>query len=303
MPRSKFQIAIGPERPTFRAVWMAVGAALALALAGGGCAKWSVEPTENKPWQWPAPRMSADTVVLEVAFLRATHEVRADVERLWSEVDEQAIDADLRRRLYVNGLRCGVVSSQLPSVVHDLLSRQAGTVDSPDLEKQDHDLTSRQYRLQSREGHRTTIATGDNADLLNVFVSDSGAVRGETFARAQCVFGLRSFALGDGRARIELVPEIEHGEPRNRRVGSEGVWRLEFGRDRKSYDALRIDATLAPGQTFLISGLPDPIGLGGAFFAKQNQESSLLVIRVAQTQKDALFESESPRTPIATPEF
>ncbi len=274
---------------------------LPLLLGTAGCSYWDVGRAEEKPWQMTAPRMSPDTVVLEVAFIRSTPGNHQEVEQLWREIDEQMLPTELRWRLSANGIRCGVLGTQVPAVIQQLLAQETSlALDSPEFQQQDHDVTSRQYRLQSREGHRTTIATGADVESIHVFLNDEGVVRGHTFHKAQCVFGLRSFAQGDGRVRIELLPEIEHGEPRNRRIGSEGVWRLEFSRDRETYDGLRIEALLAPGQTFLVSCTPERVGLGSSFFAKTNQEASLLLVRVAQTQKDELFETARERTPIAT---
>jgi hypothetical protein len=264
-----------------------------LLLGGSGCASWHVPAVEKTGWSFPAQRMSSDTVVLEIAFVRVPPELAGEAEALWKEVDEQAIDTQLRRRLNGNGLRCGIVGSQLPATLQRLFDQQRPldlTSSDPDAVAQD---AMRQHRLQSREGERSTVAAGPVRDDLHLFLNDDGSVRGETFSKAQCMFALRTFPKGDGRVRLEITPEIEHGEPRNRRVGQDGLWRLDFGRDRRSFETLRTEALLSPGRTLLITCTTEPVFLGTSFFARGPQDYNLLLVRLAQTQKDDLFDSAS----------
>lgn len=258
----------------------------------GGCTRWNVTEVEKKPWKLPAPRMSPSTVVLELAFVRLNPERPQETTELWREFDEQILPTELRRRLNTNGMRCGMVGSNLPPNLQRLLDNPTEALDvaTQDPEKLADDVTSRQYRLQSREGVRTPIAASSNIEKLHVFVNEDGALRGETYQLAQCMFSVRTYPQGDGRVQLEVVPEIEHGQPVNRRVGQEGIWRLEFSRDRKIFDALRLEVVLSPGDVLAISATPEPLGLGQSFFVKGPQQTTMLLIRLAQTQKDELFE-------------
>jgi hypothetical protein len=248
--------------------------------------------------------MSPDSVVLEVAVVRSTPTLREEIGELWSQVDEQAMPTEMRRQLHENGLRSGIVSMQLPVSLQKLLDQRHESLDfsNPDFSQLEHQVSPHYMpqRIHSRTGVRSPVAVGGMAERLHVFVKEEGATRGESFSQAQCMFAVRSYPKGDGRVRIELVPEVEYGEPRNRRVATEGIWRLDFGRDRKTFDSMRIEAVLEPGQTLLVSCGADPVGLGRSYFHRE-EETAFLLIRLAQTQLDGLFRQEQSFTPIATP--
>jgi hypothetical protein len=97
---------------------------------------------------------------------------------------------------------------------------------------------------------------------------------------------------------VDLTPEVHYGEPRARFVGEQGAIRMEAGRSRRVFDNLAISATLAPGHLLVLSSLPSrPGSLGFNFFTTVTagrREQKLLVIRLAQTQHDGLFDPEQP---------
>jgi hypothetical protein len=74
-------------------------------------------------------------------------------------------------------------------------------------------------------------------------------------------------------------------------------------RDSISFAELRLDATLALGESLILSasqvGAQDrTFGLGDAFFVNEDGSIRLLVIRIAQTQQDDLFDSGSSNQPL-----
>jgi len=109
------------------------------------------------------------------------------------------------------------------------------------------------------------------------------------------VFVIRARPERDGRVRIRLVPEVQHGENKLRYVGTQGVLRIEPGRTKRAFDDLAVEAVLAPGHMLLLGTLLDPPGSLGRRFFTQNVDGQvqqkLLVIRLAQTQHDDLFDS------------
>ena len=132
----------------------------------------------------------------------------------------------------------------------------------------------------------------------------SGGLRGKTYQQAQCRFGIKPFAVGDGRVRLEMVPEIHYGQVRQRWIGDQRAFRLDAGQDEVSFDELTIDTMLAPGQTLIVASTPDAKGLGGHFFTDKIDEKlqkRLLLIRVAQTQLDDRFTSSVQTSPVAGP--
>lgn len=264
-----------------------------------GCALWKGESTA--PPSLPPAKMAQDTVVLEIAFVRIAGEALQEQDELWRQIDEQPLSAETRRRLTENGLRAGVCSSQLPPLLRKLLDEKADPLavkgpGAPD------DVTSTQRQLQSRAGKRGVILSGAQHDKLALLVQEDGRVTGEEYLQAQCLFAVKTFPQGDGSVRLELIPEIEHGEARQRWVGQDASFRVESSRDQKVLDDLRMELKLSPGEVLVLTCTSDHKGLGKNFFAQGAAgEQKVLLIRIAQTQYDDVFAPEKLKTPLATP--
>ena len=253
---------------------------IALLVSVGGCALWAEKPTE--PPSLPAAKMAQDTVVLEIAFVRLAGEALAQQEELWRQVDEQPLTAETRRRLLENGLRAGVVSSQLPPLLRKLLDEKSDPLaikgpGAPD------DVTASQRQLQSRAGKRGVILAGAQQEKLALLVQQEGRVTGEEYLQAQCLFAVKTFPQGDGGVRLELIPEIEYGEARQRWIGQEGSFRVESSRDQKVLDALRMDLKLSPGEVLILTCTADQKGLGKHFFAASAPGDSFWSTRSASS--------------------
>lgn len=139
---------------------------------------------------------------------------------------------------------------------------------------------------------------------LSLLTRDNGSVRGRQLYKAQCLFGMKPYPEADGRVRIDLIPEVEHGEVKQQWVGGEGTLMQRIGRDRITFEQLRMSLTLAPGQTLVVSACQDAKGLGEHFFVESvggTKSRSMLFVRVAHTQHDDLFAPELSGMPLATP--
>jgi hypothetical protein len=264
-----------------------------------GCAHWNTDVSE--PPGLPPTKMSSDTVVLEIAFVRLSGESLAAQDELWRQVDEQPLAADVRRRMNENGLRAGIVGSQLPPLLRKLLEEKADplAIAGADLAT---DQTTTLRRLDCRAGKRGVILAGRPREKLTLLLHEEGRVRGETFGGAQCLFSITTFPQGDGRVRVELVPEIEHGAERQQWVARDGAIRVEPGKNRRILDSLKMDLQLSPGDVLVATCTSEGKGLGKQFFADASPgEQKVLLIRLAQTQYDDLFAPEKVSTPLVTP--
>lgn len=243
--------------------------------------------------------MSPDTVVLEMAFLDL-----ADQDELWKEVDEQHLPVDLRRRLTEQGLRGGVIGTQLPGWINERLELQKKTVDID--EKTNTAIVGDQQsqrRLQCRSDHPREIEVGARREELTVHAAGGEQASERTLRDAQCRLSIVSQPQGDGRVRLRVTPEIAHGPPRHRWVGSDGAFRVELSQDCERYDELTIPAVLSPGQTLILGAGREPGGLGEQFFCEEGRSADrqrVLLLRLAQTQFDDLFCPQPTFTPIAT---
>lgn len=287
------------SHPT-RRLFLAAGAS-AFAL---GCARWTTTPEE--PSKLPPAKMSPDSVVLEIAFVRLPAADKEASDTIWEEADEQHFPPELRRQLAANGLRAGILGQQLPANLRAALDAATPLQEerAEDLETNDTQASRTQRRLQCRAGHRAKIVVSKTYPSLSLLTKESGRIGGSQLSNAQCLFALKPYPLGDGRVRIDVTPEVEHGELRNQWAGQDGTLMQRIGRQRVLLDKLRAEATLSPGQVLLVSTTPDFRGIGEHFFVEQaggTAEITLLLVRVAQTQWDDLFAPEQVSAPLATP--
>jgi hypothetical protein len=283
---------------------------LAMALIGGlvwagGCAPWNINPEE--PSKLPPARMSADSVVLEIAFVRLPESDAAGDQAIWLEADEQHFPPELRRELAANGLRIGVLGQQLPAQLRAALDAAAMSALEErveDVDSSEGEASGRQRRLQCRTGRRAKIVVSKSFPTLPLLTREGGQIRGNDLKGAQCLLAIKPYPLATGRVKLDVTPEVEHGELKTQWVGQEGSLMQRVGRERLVLDRLRAEATLTPGQVLVISTTPETKGLGEHFFTEAaggRVERTLLLVRVAQTQWDDLFAPEQISAPLATP--
>lgn len=280
--------------------------ALTLLLAGlTGCAQW-VKTSINEVNRLPSAALPRDGVVLEIAFAKLPLSDAAAYDEIWQHTDEQAFSTDIRREWAANGLRCGILGSQLPGKLREILDRSAGSLADQAQDALDaQSATSRgDRRIQCRTGRPAKVYASKTIDRLALLAQERGTVRGWQLTQAQCLFGMKVYPLGDSRAEIDLVPEVEHGELKTQFVGRDGTVMPQLARERVVFDRLKLDATLAPGHVLMISTTPEVKGIGEHFFVERTATSQvrmLLLIRLAVTQHDDLFAPDRAAGPLATP--
>ncbi|MFN0019770.1 MAG: hypothetical protein ACKVP0_16055 [Pirellulaceae bacterium] len=269
-----------------------------------GCALLNTAEKPAAP-SLPAPPLPTNSVVLEVAFARIPLADDAAYHDIWSEVDEQHFPTELRRQMSANGLRCGIVGMQLPTKLKEALDNsQPGAVERGEDSAADPELDRASRRIQCRSGQRAKILVTKQQDTLSLLVLEDSCVRGFPLSQAQCLFGLKTYPQGDGRAKIELTPEVEHGEMKTQFIGRDGAVQPQMGQDRVVLDKLRLSAMIAPGHVLMLSTTPEAKGVGSSFFTETDSGTSyrrILLVRLAVTQYDDLFAPDQMVTPLATP--
>lgn len=226
------------------------------------------------------------TLPVEVQFVRHDPRDPAFGPGLWNHVDEQALDADLRRRLAANGLRAGVISGRLPAAVAERLE----TATAVDPAAPEDAGLRRLLRLLPGKRAEVVATTG----LAELVLLEHGAegVTGATYRDATALFALQAWPDADGLVRVRLVPELKHGPVRRAWVGEEGMFRLETGQARRSFDDLGVSVRLPAGGTLLV-GVQDDAGaaVGDALLREQSAAGGvrLLVVRPPASATDPLF--------------
>ena len=137
-------------------------------------------------------------------------------------------------------------------------------------------------------------------DELSVLLrTDDDRVRGRTYRQVMGLFAAKAFPQGDGGIRLELTPELEHGDAQKRFTPGEGMFKVEFGPPHEVLDQLRSTSQLAPGQILAVTTFPKRPGtLGHHFFTENDGDATMqkmLLVRLAQCEYDDRFERRSRR--------
>ncbi|MCS7305442.1 MAG: hypothetical protein NZ602_10100 [Thermoguttaceae bacterium] len=296
------------ERGVSLGIWMAIG----IVLAGlAGCSTVVANSPQKNSLLRPA-QMSPDAVGLEIFFIRLPLGDPEANHLLWQEVDEQALPVSVRRALWKNGFRAAVVGTSVPVRLARLLkmsdhpspAHQEGLcrVQLQEAQKIEPWISCR--KLSLRAGCRSEVIASGIYEEMTILRPEPQGVGGQTFRKAQGLFGLYVQPMADARVQLELVPEVHYGEPAQRWVGDQGMFRLEVRRERQVFTELTIQSRLAPGEMLLVSCLPDREGSLGWYFFTQttggDPQQKLLLVRLAQTQHDPLFETEPSLPTTAT---
>jgi hypothetical protein len=255
----------------------------------------------------PPLQAAGDTVGLEIVFLKLPADAPSEIAPMWDEIDETPLPVDLRRRLAANGVRCGLFGTQMPTPLKQLIDDL--TVPAADDLQEGLPVSAGPVqtcrRLQSRTGQRSELLASDVLPEMAVLLARNGQVGGQTYREAQCMWALTTTAQAAGRVRLQLTPEVHYGQPQNQYVGqSSGIFRQITARPRETFDDLRIETLLSPGQTLVLAATDPVRGLGQHFFAygagTQAAGQKLLLVRLARTQYDDLFSADPILAPIAS---
>lgn len=277
-----------------------------LAALLSGCQLWSTPEwtvDQARTLELPAPRMSADSVILEIAFVHVTPAANQVDAALWHDVNAVPLPWQTQKKLAVNGIRCGLIAGQLPASLQQLIQADKNTLDLQDLNGNlGHDLQGRSQRLHSRAGRRGQIVlTKKILPTVHLVTRDGDYSSGETFHQAQCVLEIRTYPQGDGRVRVQLTPEIQHGHLRSQFVGHDGSWLINNDRETRSFDSLAMEVLMTPGESLVLSCTANVKGLGQHMFVDGKSDSDtqyLVLVRLVQTQFDDLFAPDKTSQPV-----
>lgn len=234
---------------------------------------------------------SAESVTLEIWEARIPLDQDQQAEAIWQQVDEQCFDAELRRRLLANGLRAGVLGGALPDELAKLLGLQGEMPVESDERVVTPDMaTPRVTRrlVQVNRQQQRMIQPTETRKKAEVLLNDGGSVRGQTFSEVEGRYELWAESTPGQRVSVRLVPELHHGELRNRYAGSDqAIFLVAPSRERESFENLTLKAELAAGDALVIGCLPGADAtLGGVLHmasAQGRRERKFVIIRVFES--------------------
>jgi hypothetical protein len=275
-----------PSPTICRRAWL-LGCASALAL---GCQVFDKPPEQAFDSLLKPVKTSSDSVAIEIFQARIPLDQEKKADALWSRIDEQEFDAELRRKLVSNGLRVGVVGGALPEDLSKLLTLTS------DAEEQSASrvitdqtamprVTRRVVQVKRREP--TSIQVSELRDEAQVLISSGNSIGGKTFRQMQGVYALEAESIPGQQVRVRLIPELHHGDMKQRYAGSDqGIFMSIPSREREVFNDLAMEINLAPGELLVIGCLPDAkSSLGGVFHtasAAGRDERKLILLRLMQ---------------------
>jgi hypothetical protein len=206
---------------------------------------------------------------------------------LWQEIDQVgALPGETRELLSENGCLVGHAAATPPITLLQLMGMvpeiEGIAVGGRDRVKPK--VAGRKYSLRS--GTETEIQVSDLMPDADVAIVDPGKTRDMHFERVRFVFQMKPIRLQDGWVRVELLPEIHHGDMQLRPMPTDDVgWALKSAQNVEVCFSQKFAVTLNVGESAVITAAPNaPGSLGDKFFRRdQNGErrQRLLVIRLA----------------------
>jgi hypothetical protein len=194
-------------------------------------------------------------------------------EKFWKQVDETRLGAELSRRLYDNGLRCGIVPKSQWSFFRDLVDDK----NHPAVHQTIDGFRSDAVQLQ-------LTRQVDAEDIF--FFNSAGEAEGHTYKKCVNVVDLsfEPVARVPGVVRIALCPTIKQQADRVEYTPLDHEFESSYDKVQRLYEAaVRADV---PDDSFLIVS-PGALAsrttsIGGSFFIKDDPteqfEQVLLIV-------------------------
>ncbi len=256
-----------------------------------GCSLLLTLPVPEDPQSFlKSVETAPDSVALEIFQVRVPATDEELDQQLWQSADEQRLDLELRHELIRNGFRAGVLSGTIPDKLALSLKLESELPETKverviTGENADPTVTRRVVQLDKSDS--ATIQVSSLRDKLHILMNEDGGLRGRSYEQVQAVYTMRAEAIVGQRVHLRLIPELQHGELRNRYAGSDqGIFLVTPSRERELYDDLELSLELTPGELLVVGGLPDASGsLGHAFHAESQRgpaELKLVLIRLIE---------------------
>ena len=271
-----------------------------------GCSRWKDRQTTQKGrnhFELTAPELPVDAVEMEMIIARINPEDAETEERVWNELDQQAIDIGIRKRLAANGIRCGVSSAHLPLSLQQIV--QHHTEDRAIESKDAETLVSGEVfeqTMQLRAGQASHIIMSAIIPRLTWIVDEDGYLYGDEHFDARCRFTLKTRPVKNNRVGIELTPEIIFGDTHQRIGVGNSALVYEMAQDRTIFNELAIRAELGAGHWLVIGNTPSASGIGETFLSEAEEDGGrrkLVMLRLTELGSEDI--SAEAIAPIATP--
>ena len=266
-----------------------------------GCARWkepiSSDPAFNDTAALRPARESSHRLLVEIEFVNVMVDA-TDPEysaELWQWVDETVIDARVRQQLLANGIRTGFVSSE--ERFRAQLSSEDQETDVVDEFLAEASVASEishgTKRLPMRFGKRVELALRQPIEGSHVaMLRHDGETIGRTLQNAQYMLAMTVTQAGTAnQVQLNLRPEIQHGDTRQKWVSSGSAIRIDSRRETWSMPELDLSLLASEGDLIVFAPTQPLRGLAKHMLAgsgsNQEREQLVVLIRVLQVPSAA----------------
>lgn len=241
---------------------------LLLGLTTTGCALFTKSPGElvTKAFKLPTVSIPADAIQFAVVYVERPLGDAKLGDELWKGVDEiSCVEPEQRAMLKRNGFRAGVVGTNPPPALQQMLGLKDDFVYEPEAEK------SKQFRgnmLVVRSGSQQTIMASPLYPECTLDIPQGEQTQHRSLENAQCKYRVTAKRLQEGWVEFDFVPQIHHGPNQTRRVvGEDGAWQFQEGQKTETLFPQRFTMRLHVGEMAMLTANDAAEGrLGELFF-------------------------------------
>lgn len=248
-------------------------------------------PTTTK--KIPGVRPPENAVCLDIVLVERPKGDSLLGSQLWDRVDQlHSLEAESRDGLRENGFRLGVVGTNPPRALQQLLGEHPEFLYEESAERAKQ---SSGHRLFVRSGGNVKIAATPRLETCDLCVERDGEEQTLSLSDAEGRFRLQVEQLESGWVKLTFVPQVYHG-PNHLRYVADKEWRLEDSQRVETFFQQRFSLILGQGEMVVLAADgPDSHRLGQLFFtgkgtprSKEDGEDPpeverILVVRVTAT--------------------
>jgi hypothetical protein len=234
----------------------------------------------------PPLRPAPDALELEILFVERPVGDRLMGEALWNDVDQMLPEVDplVQRDLERNGFRIGIVGSHPPAALQSLLQLNSDWKTSGAVDEQ---APLSGNRLFIRSGMTSEVQVSPvypDCEITHFASYQSRRGETKTYHQARCLLRVSATRTQEGWAKLDFLPEIQHGDERPRPTAGANEWEMIASQQSERLHSQAFSVMLNVGEMALVTGRDDEGTLGQRFFmgpAEQDGVQRMLIIRLA----------------------
>lgn len=194
---------------------------------------------------------------------------------MWNAVSQGgSLEPATIRRLNEHGFRFGTVPANPPVALQSLiLSTNIGSAES-----------TKHVSMPFPTGGQAILDVMPLPEGMDIVIPGPEGSRPLTLHSAKAVLNIRTDKIEDGWARLEVVPEIHHGEVTNRPVAGESEWLLKNSQAVEPLYQLKFHVELNRGEMAVVGLYDQAKSPVGRWFFRNQLEAALervMMIRMA----------------------